>query len=184
MYKVRQFGLSQMSLLEMHYPYLRHTLPEQAMTSEEAKEQLNKIEKLANWLDNAISGSPVPIGLDAVLGFIPVFGGAAGALFSFYQIYMSTYFGIPLWLFIRMVLNIFIDWMLSFVPVIGGMLHLLYKANAYNYQMLNDWLEDAVTPRGSTRGNTASDEISWTQLCTDGVKFINKRRSSFIAAKV
>jgi hypothetical protein len=94
---------------------------------------------------------------------------------------MSTYFGIPLWLFVRMVLNIFVDLMLSFVPIIGGMLHLLFKANAYNYQMLSDWLESPVAPRGSTRGNTASDEIAWSQLCSDGIQFINKRRSSFIS---
>jgi hypothetical protein len=65
--KIRHFGISQLSVLEMHYPYLRHTLPEQPMTDQEAREQLNKIEKLANWLDNAIPGSPVPIGLDAIL---------------------------------------------------------------------------------------------------------------------
>jgi hypothetical protein len=65
--KVRNHEISLMEGIEQQYPYIHHTLPEQNMTEQQKKNHLKKIQKLSNWLDNALPGSPIPVGLDSLL---------------------------------------------------------------------------------------------------------------------
>ncbi|KAI8988136.1 hypothetical protein BDF20DRAFT_853977 [Mycotypha africana] len=177
---VRSQSASQFSKYSQRYPYMHQTLPSTTMTDRQRAKLLKKIKKLSMWLDNAVPHSPIPLGLDSLLGFIPVVGGPMGALCSFYQIYLSTTFGIPLWLFMYMLLNIAIDFLFSLIPFAGGFFHMFYKANAYNYQVLEDYVQ---SPEYLTRVNsgaaqstststnkatsTAPGEITWTQLGND-----------------
>ncbi|KAI7903498.1 uncharacterized protein BX663DRAFT_400635, partial [Cokeromyces recurvatus] len=68
--------------------------------------------------------------------FVPIIGGPIGSMLALYQVYLSTTFGIPLWLFLQMIMNIAIDLIFSIIPLLGGFLHMFYKANTYNYEAL------------------------------------------------
>ncbi|MBM6386949.1 MAG: DUF4112 domain-containing protein [Paenibacillus sp.] len=52
---------------------------------------------------------------------------------------MSTKFGIPLWLLLRMLFNIVVAFLLGLIPLLGGFFHMFYKSNLYNYQELSKW---------------------------------------------
>jgi hypothetical protein len=49
---------------ENHFPFLDRRTPAHSMTVPEAQRHLKKIRTVANWLDNAVPYSPIPIGLD------------------------------------------------------------------------------------------------------------------------
>ncbi|KAI9494070.1 hypothetical protein BDB00DRAFT_345037 [Zychaea mexicana] len=83
--RVRPKGTAQMTSLERQFDYLRHTTPKKQMNDKQRVKLIKKIERLANWLDNAVPGSPIPLGLDSLLSFIPFFGAFAGAIFTLYQ---------------------------------------------------------------------------------------------------
>lgn len=96
------------------------------------------------------------------------------SLLSLYQVYLSTAFGIPLWLFVLMLFNILVDFVFSLIPIAGGFLHMFYKSNIYNYNELRDYVESAeylerVQLRESSHNSreTTPGEISWVQLGAD-----------------
>lgn len=93
---------------------------------------------------------------------------------SLYQVYMSTTFGIPLWLFMQMLMNILVDFLFSLIPVLGGFLHMFYKANVYNYEALRDYVESPeylekqqLKQRKTNDKEPFPGEITWTQLGAD-----------------
>lgn len=49
---------------EKNFPFLDRRTPAQAMSVTEAQRHLKKVRTVANWLDNAVPYSPIPIGLD------------------------------------------------------------------------------------------------------------------------
>lgn len=54
------------------------------MSQLEAEEHLVRVRTVSRWLDR-IPGSPVPIGLDPIVGLLPAFGDFAGLAMSLYQ---------------------------------------------------------------------------------------------------
>ncbi|KAG2171925.1 hypothetical protein INT43_001401 [Umbelopsis isabellina] len=125
---------------ENNFPFLDRRTPAHSMSVTEAQRHLKKIRTVANWLDNAVPYSPIPIGLDTFVGFIPILGDFAGLIFSCYQIYLSCLLGIPLWLLLRMVANVIIDTFVGMVPLGGRVIDTFYKANIWNYESLEDWI--------------------------------------------
>lgn len=61
----------------------------------------------------------------------------------------------------HMLFNILVDFIFSLIPVIGGFLHMFYKANIYNYEELNEWVNDENSQKEEQQ------EISWRQLGND-----------------
>lgn len=49
---------------ENNFPFLDRRTPAQSMSVTDAQRHLKKIRTVANWLDNAVPYSPIPIGLD------------------------------------------------------------------------------------------------------------------------
>ena len=65
--RVRPRGTAKMTSFERNFDYLRHTTPKKPMNDKERAKLLHKVERLAMWLDNAVPGSPIPLGLDSLL---------------------------------------------------------------------------------------------------------------------
>ncbi|KAL0073250.1 hypothetical protein J3Q64DRAFT_1785348 [Phycomyces blakesleeanus] len=146
------------------------------ITTEQKTKKLGNIKQIAHWLDSAVPGSPIPLGLDPFLSIlIPFIGGFLGSLFAMYQIYLSTQFGIPLWLLLRMLLNVFIDFMLGMIPVAGSFLDMFYKANLWNAEALEDWLNNPEPILDPVTGKTTtmSTQITWSQLSNDATRLFN-----------
>lgn len=51
---------------EENFPFLERRTPAHSMTVPEAQKLLKKVHTVANWLDNAVPFSPIPIGLDTI----------------------------------------------------------------------------------------------------------------------
>lgn len=51
---------------EENFPFLERRTPAKSMTVPEAQKLLKKVHTVANWLDNAVPFSPIPIGLDTI----------------------------------------------------------------------------------------------------------------------
>ncbi|HMN29735.1 MAG TPA: DUF4112 domain-containing protein [Caldilineaceae bacterium] len=100
---------------------------------------LKQLNQLAWLLDNSIH-LPVlnyRIGLDALIGLIPVLGDAAGLLLSSFVIVQGIRLGVPRTILLRMALNVAIEAMLGSVPVVGDVFDATFKANVRNVRLLN-----------------------------------------------
>ena len=117
-----------------------HTRPRQESDAEQA---LIRLEALARLMDGAfvIPGTNVRVGLDGIIGLIPVAGDLIASVISSYLIWEARQLGAPRWLIGRMALNVFIDTAFGAVPVLGDAFDILFRANMKNVALLRRYLE-------------------------------------------
>lgn len=105
--------------------------------------QLREIRQLAHLLDDAFR---IPIigrriGLDGLLGLIPVVGDISGFAISGYLIYKAARLGVPRRLIARMLLNAFIEFTIGAIPLLGDVFDIFWKSNLRNLRLLERHLE-------------------------------------------
>jgi len=101
---------------------------------------------VSRLLDDAIRipGTDVRVGLDPILGILPVGGDAVAAVVSLYIVLEAARAGAPVGLLVKMLLVIAVDFVAGSVPVIGVVFDAFWKANAWNVSMLESHLEESV----------------------------------------
>jgi hypothetical protein len=106
-----------------------------------APSALLKAQKLANILDTAVKipFTPIRIGLDSLVGLIPGAGDAVMLLVSLRIVWLGKSLGMPKTLVAQMVKNSAIDFGLGFIPFIGDLVDVFYKANLKNVRLMERW---------------------------------------------
>jgi hypothetical protein len=106
-----------------------------------APKALLKAQKLANLLDTAVKLPfiPIRVGLDSLVGLIPGAGDAIMLLVSLRIVWLGKSLGMPSSLVAQMVKNSAIDFGLGFVPFIGDIVDVFYKANQKNVRLMEKW---------------------------------------------
>ncbi|GJE02934.1 MULTISPECIES: DUF4112 domain-containing protein [Methylobacterium] len=120
-------------------PPFRTARPE----ASDAEQTLARLELMAHILDTAfvIPGINRRIGLDAVMGLLPVVGDAVSTAISSYIIWEARRLGAPRWLIGRMIANTAIDGVVGVVPLVGDLFDAAFKANRRNVELLRRHLE-------------------------------------------
>ena len=95
-----------------------------------APKALLKAQKLANLLDTAVKLPfiPIRIGLDSIVGLIPGAGDALMLFVSLRIVWLGKSLGMPKALVAQMVKNSALDFGLGFIPFIGDIVDVFYKA--------------------------------------------------------
>ena len=96
----------------------------------------------------AVPGTNHRIGLDPIVGLIPVVGDALSGVVGFWLVAEATRFGVPRVVVARMVLNTSADLLLGFVPVLGDLFDIVSRSNARNLALFR---RHALEPGASTR---------------------------------
>jgi uncharacterized protein DUF4112 len=114
---------------------------------------LRRARALARLLDTAVGipGTPIRVGLDALLGLIPGAGDFAGAALSGYIVLAAVRRGAPPALVWRMLTNIGIDTLIGIVPVLGDIFDVGFKSNVRNVALLERYASEPATVVKSTR---------------------------------
>lgn len=102
-----------------------------------------RLETLARLMDSAfmIPGTNVRMGLDGIIGLVPVVGDLLGGLMSTYLIWEARRLGAPKLLIWRMMANTAIDATLGAVPVLGDAFDIMFRANLKNMALLRRHVE-------------------------------------------
>lgn len=106
-----------------------------------APKELLYAQRLANITDTAVRVPIVGIklGLDFLIGLIPVVGDAIMALVSLRIVYLARKMGMPKHLQKVMLRNTGLDFVFGFIPIIGDIVDLFYKANKANVRIMETW---------------------------------------------
>ena len=106
-----------------------------------APKALLKAQKLANLLDTAVKLPfiPIRIGLDSIVGLIPGAGDALMLFVSLRIFGLEKSLGMPKALIAQMVKNSAIDFGLGFIPFVGDIVDIFYKANQKNVRIMERW---------------------------------------------
>ncbi len=104
--------------------------------------ELQRLEHLASLLDDrfVLPGTSVRIGLDGILGLVPVIGDFASLLPTLYVVIRAHRLGAPGHLILRMLFNAFLDWAIGSIPVLGDIFDIAFKANKMNVGLLQNYL--------------------------------------------
>ncbi len=99
---------------------------------------LNNIKRLARLMDNEyeIPGTRWRFGWDFIIGLVPVLGDALTLLVSGYILFLGRKYTLRKSTWIKMLLNLLIDFFIGSIPVAGDLFDAAYKANARNLKLL------------------------------------------------
>ena len=88
-----------------------------------------------------IPGTKVPVGLDSVVGLIPVVGDAIAAALGAYLLWEARNLGLPKWKLGRMAGNIAFDTAVGAVPVAGDLFDFAFRSNSRNLKLVKRHLD-------------------------------------------
>jgi hypothetical protein len=97
----------------------------------------------------SIPGTSVRVGLDPLVGLVPVVGDAISGIVGFWLIAEATRFGVPRIVVGRMVANTLIDLAVGAIPVLGDLFDVVSRSNSRNLALFR---RHALDPGASTRG--------------------------------
>jgi hypothetical protein len=102
-----------------------------------------RVEALEALLERAfvVPGLNRPVGLDALVGLVPVAGDAIGALLGLYLVWEARNLGMSKWQLARMAGRVGIDSLLGAVPVAGDLFDFLYRSNSRNLKTIRKHLD-------------------------------------------
>ncbi|MGH8002843.1 MAG: DUF4112 domain-containing protein [Brasilonema sp.] len=114
---------------------------------------LRRLRQLSQVLDRAITipGTRLSVGLDPVLGLIPVGGDFLGVMLSAYIVLEAARLGAPVATLSRMVLNIIIDGLIGAIPIAGDLFDIGWKANEYNIRLLENHLRFPIQRKSADK---------------------------------
>ncbi|MDQ2042406.1 DUF4112 domain-containing protein [Pseudoalteromonas sp. 20-92] len=117
------------------------------LTSAEYESTLKRLERFSHFTDSSI-GIPFTkfnIGLEAVIGLIPVIGDAAGLILSSYVLIEAQRLGVSKRIKTKMFINMLIDFVGGLVPFFGDIFDAFFKANTRNTQLLKKHLNKQLS---------------------------------------
>ena len=121
-------------------PLEGEVLPPETPAEREARERLRFIAWL---LDSSIPvpGTRFTVGVDALIGLIPLLGDLIGVLASSYILAEAHRLGVRRAVLLRMAFNVAVEGVVGIVPFLGDVFDAAWKANVRNVRLLEAWME-------------------------------------------
>lgn len=88
-----------------------------------------------------VPGTRIPVGLDTIVGLIPVAGDLVTGAMGLYLVWEARNVGASRWLQARMLANVGIDTALGAVPLVGDVFDFVFKSNSKNLRLLKRHLD-------------------------------------------
>jgi len=102
------------------------------------EQRLATLRRISELLDSAfvIPGTSYRIGLDPIIGLIPMVGDLASPIFTIALLWQAYDLGIPKVVQLRMIFNAATDALVGAIPVAGDLFDFGWKSNQWNLALL------------------------------------------------
>lgn len=102
-----------------------------------------RIEAMEQLLENSFSlpGVNYRIGLDSIIGLVPVVGDFIAAAMGMYLVWEAKNLGMPKWKLWRMTGNVALDTAVGAIPVVGDAIDFVFKSNTRNLRIVKRHLD-------------------------------------------
>ena len=113
-----------------------------ARTVDDLEARVERLDRLSRLLDTAfvIPGTGIRFGVDAIIGIIPGVGDWAGVALSSLILIEAARIGIPPALLARMIGNVVIEGIIGYIPIVGDVIDVFWRANRRNMALLREHL--------------------------------------------
>lgn len=102
-----------------------------------------RVEMMERVLERAfvIPGINRAIGLDAIIGLVPVAGDLIAGAMGLYIVFEARNLGMPKRTLVRMLANIGIDTAFGAVPIVGDLFDMMFRSNSMNLKLIRKHLD-------------------------------------------
>ena len=113
-----------------------------------------RIEAMERVLERAfaIPGTEMRVGLDAIVGLVPVVGDLVTTAMGAWLVWEARNLGMPKLHLARMAANIGVDTLVGAIPLVGDLFDFAFRSNSRNLRILKRWLDkhhpDTMTIEG------------------------------------
>lgn len=124
---------------------------------------VDRLATVAHLLDDCVRlPGGFSVGLDPLLGVVPVVGDALSAGLSLYIVGEAAYLGVSYTTVVRMLGNVAVDVVGGSVPVVGILFDAFWRANRRNVELMLDELGVDASETASTESGTTAEETGGT----------------------
>lgn len=111
--------------------------------------KLQSLRKLSDLWDRSLGvpGTRFKVGLESLVGLLPVGGDFIGILMSVYILFQAIQFKLPKTTLAKMIFNIVIDGAVGSIPILGDIFDTTWKANTKNVNLLEAHLREPIQSR-------------------------------------
>lgn len=88
-----------------------------------------------------IPGIKKPVGLDAIVGLVPVLGDIAATALGAYIVWEAKNLGMSKWQMTRLASNVGVDWLLGLIPLVGDVTDFFFQSNTRNLKIIKRHLD-------------------------------------------
>ncbi len=102
-----------------------------------------RVEAMEQILERSfvLPGINRPVGLDAIVGLVPVLGDVVTAAMGLYIVWEARNLDMPKWKIWRMAGNVLFDSAVGAVPVAGDLFDFLFRSNSRNLKIIRKHLD-------------------------------------------
>ncbi len=102
-----------------------------------------RVEVMEKLLERSftVPGTKIPIGLDSLIGLIPVVGDIITAAMGMYIVWEARNLGLSKFQLTRMAANVGVDTVLGAVPLVGDAFDFLWRSNSRNLRIIRKHLD-------------------------------------------
>ena len=102
-----------------------------------------RVEAMEHVLERSfvIPGINRPIGLDAIVGLVPVVGDFITMAMGAYIVWEARNLGLPKWKLLRMAGNVAFDTAIGAVPLAGDLFDFMFRSNTRNLKIIRKHLD-------------------------------------------
>ncbi|MBI1402969.1 MAG: DUF4112 domain-containing protein [Porphyrobacter sp.] len=102
-----------------------------------------RVEMMERLLERSftIPGTNYPVGLDALVGLVPVLGDIVTTAMGAYIVWEARNLGIPKWKLARMGANVLFDTAIGAIPLVGDAADFLFRSNSRNLKIIRKHLD-------------------------------------------
>jgi hypothetical protein len=104
----------------------------------------------------AVPGTRQRVGLDAMLGLVPVLGDLLTAAMGAWLIWEARNLGMSKFQLARMTGNVAFDTVLGAIPLVGDAFDLLFRSNTRNLRIIKRWLDKNHPETRTVEGEVTS----------------------------
>lgn len=102
-----------------------------------------RVEAMEKLLERSfvVPGINRPVGLDAILGLVPVAGDLVATALGAWIVWEARNLGLSKWQLTRMAANVGFDTMLGIVPIVGDAADFFFRSNTRNLRIIRKHLD-------------------------------------------
>lgn len=137
--KTRRFGEAD-RFGEEQQEFVRNALATLPTDPQAVRQRVEMMEQLLER-SLVIPGTKTPIGLDSVIGLIPIIGDVITAAMGMYIVWEARNLGMSKFQMARMTGNVGIDFLLGSVPFVGDVFDFFWRSNSKNLKIIRKHLD-------------------------------------------